>query len=294
MVVQRCLSSESVLEEFRVYMISRKKSVYTVIAYLGDIRRSLVCPQINGSENTGSTLAGFVTEDLEGMRRKGIPTTTYNRKVASVNAFLNFLKANGYVDSVDYLDVLPAPPRGIEVITPDQFERLMDTVPPYGFSRVRDRATFRLMRDTGITGEEASGICYGDFVLSADAKTGIKPIWRVETDLVLPISEPTDQEIRAYEDVWRKIGTEVKDRQKEPYFRNNSGEGISSRSVRRRFTYWLTEAGLPDMRPLALRYAFAKDQLDRGTSTENLAELLGISLGATRLLVRKLKQTDSR
>ena len=56
----------------------------------------------------------------------------------------------------------------------------------------------------------------------------------------------------------------------------------------------MTEAGLPDMRPLALRYAFAKDQLDRGTSTENLAELLGISLGATRLLVRKLKQTDSR
>jgi integrase/recombinase XerC len=171
-----------------------------------------------------------------------------------------------------------------KAITVDQVERLLSAPDDRDLLGARDRAILETLYSTGIRVSEVVGINRADV---NDAGESIIIRGKGRRERIVPLGSHALQALRHYVQMLdgelSKAGLAADP--DAPLFVNKHGTRLSSRSVRRKVSKYLTQVGLdPDISPHTIRHSFATHLLDNGADLRSVQELLGHqSLSSTQV-----------
>lgn len=211
---------------------------------------------------------------------------TMARKIATLRSFYKWMMKRGIVDAnpMQLIRTPKQPKRLPKAITVDQIERLLAAPDDHTLLGSRDRAILETLYSTGIRVSELVGINRGDLDETGEAII-IRGKGRKER--IVPLGSHALAALRHYITILDaeaiRTGGSVED--KSPLFVNKHGGRLSTRSVRRKVSKYLREAGLdPTISPHTLRHSFATHLLDNGADLRSVQELLGHqSLSTTQI-----------
>jgi integrase/recombinase XerC len=202
---------------------------------------------------------------------------TMARKIATLRSFHRWLDKCSLIDS-NPMVLIRTPrqnkrlPKAIDV---EQVERLLSAPDDKTLLGARDRAILETLYSTGIRVSELVGINRGDI---DEAGQALIVRGKGRKERVVPLGSHALAALRHYvgklDEQQHHQGTGIDP--KGPLFINKHGGRLSTRSVRRKVSKYLAQAGLdPDISPHTLRHSFATHLLDNGADLRSVQELLG-------------------
>ncbi|MDZ4755117.1 MAG: tyrosine recombinase XerC [Phycisphaerae bacterium] len=250
------------------------------------------------SANTAT--AKIVSADLEIIRgflakmgEQNYSAATMARKIATLRSFHKWMEKRGFIQNNPMLMIrTPKQAKRLpKAITVDQVERLLSAPDDRDLLGARDRAILETLYSTGIRVSEVVGINRADV---NDAGEAIIIRGKGRRERVVPLGSHALQALRHYVQMLdgelSKAGLAADP--DAPLFVNKHGTRLSSRSVRRKVSKYLTQVGLdPDISPHTIRHSFATHLLDNGADLRSVQELLGHqSLSSTQVYTHLTSQ----
>jgi integrase/recombinase XerC len=203
---------------------------------------------------------------------------TMARKIATLRSFYRWLDRQGFIKSNPML--LVRTPRQTKrlpkAINVEQVEKLLSAPDDRDLLGARDRAILETLYSTGIRVSELVGINHGDIDEPGQALI-VRGKGRRER--IVPLGTHAMAALTHYLKMLRQQSAEgrgISTNAGMPLFINKHGGRLSTRSVRRKVSKYLVQAGLePDISPHTLRHSFATHLLDNGADLRAVQELLG-------------------
>ena len=202
---------------------------------------------------------------------------TMARKIATLRSFYRWLDKQSLVPANPMLLIrTPRQNKRLpKAITVEQVEKLLSAPDDKALLGARDRAILETLYSTGIRVSELVGMNRGDI-----DETGQALIVRGKgkKERIVPLGSHALAAIAHYliklDQYQREQGQPIT--ADDPLFINKHGGRLSTRSVRRKVSKYLAEAGLdPSISPHTLRHSFATHLLDNGADLRSVQELLG-------------------
>lgn len=214
-----------------------------------------------------------IRQFLAHLSERGYSAATMARKIATLRSFHKWLQRFGII-SQNPMTLIRTPrqaKRLPKAITVNDVERLLaapDADTPLG---ARDRAMLETLYSTGIRVSELVGINMSDV---DEAGQALIVRGKGKRERIVPLGSHALRAISDWITMRDRVGRGG-DTQS-PLFINRDGGRISTRSVRRKLSKYLEEAGLdPSISPHTLRHSFATHLLDNGADLRAVQELLG-------------------
>jgi integrase/recombinase XerC len=218
--------------------------------------------------------------DIDRIRRflgqlseQGYSAATMARKIATLRSFHKWLQRFGVIDN-NPMTLIRTPrqakrlPKAIDVSDVERLLATPDAATPLG---ARDRAMLETLYSTGIRVSELVGIDLADV-----DETGQALIIRGKgkRERIVPLGSHALRAISDWIAIRDRVGRGGE--AQSPLFINRDGGRISTRSVRRKLSKYLEQAGLDSsISPHTLRHSFATHLLDNGADLRAVQELLG-------------------
>ncbi len=211
---------------------------------------------------------------------------TMARKIATLRSFHRWLDREHLIQTNPML-LIRTPrqdkrlPKAIDV---EQVEKLLAAPNDSELLGARDRGILETLYSTGIRVSELVGINRGDV---DDTGEAIIIRGKGKKERIVPLGSHALAALRHYISMLDTT-TQFPDLDRSadaPLFINKHGGRLSTRSVRRKVSKYLAQAGLdPDISPHTLRHSFATHLLDNGADLRSVQELLGHqSLSTTQI-----------
>ncbi len=212
---------------------------------------------------------------LENLGQQHYSSATMARKIATLRSFHRWLEKRGLITSNPMLMIRTPKqskrlPKAIDV---EQVEKLLSAPDDTNLLGARDRAILETLYSTGIRVSELVSINRGD-VDETGAALMVRGKGRKER--IVPLGSHALAALRHYATMLdeQMSGGEDAD-PTAPLFINKHGGRLSTRSVRRKVSKYLAQAGLdPNISPHTLRHSFATHLLDNGADLRSVQELL--------------------
>ena len=223
---------------------------------------------------------------LEHLSQQNYSPATMARKIATLRSFHRWLEKRGLITNNPMLMIRTPKqakrlPKAIDV---EQVEKLLAAPNDNTLLGARDRAILETLYSTGIRVSELVGINRGDV---DDPGQALIVMGKGKKERIVPLGSHALAAIRHYAGMLDHdlINTGHGPDPAAPLFINKHGGRLSTRSVRRKVSKYLTEAGLdPTISPHTLRHSFATHLLDNGADLRSVQELLGHqSLSTTQI-----------
>ena len=230
---------------------------------------------------------------LEHLSHQQYSPATMARKIATLRSFHRWLEKRSLIATNPMLMIRTPKqskrlPKAIDVI---QVEKLLSAPDHTNLLGARDRAILETLYSTGIRVSELVGINRGDI----DETSAILIVrGKGRRERIVPLGSHALAALRHYVgmlDALANSSAQGPDPQA-PLFINKHGGRLSTRSVRRKVSKYLAQAGLdPNISPHTLRHSFATHLLDNGADLRSVQELLGHqSLSTTQVYTHLTSQ----
>ncbi len=218
-----------------------------------------------------------VRKFLEHLSRQHYSPATMARKIATLRSFHRWLEKRGLIATNPMLMIRTPKqskrlPKAIDV---EQVEKLLSAPDDGTLLGSRDRAILETLYSTGIRVSELVGINRGD-IDETEAALIVRGKGRKER--IVPLGSHAVAALRHYASALdvELARTGQRGDHESPLFINKHGGRLSTRSVRRKVSKYLAQAGLdPNISPHTLRHSFATHLLDNGADLRSVQELLG-------------------
>ena len=234
-----------------------------------------------GATTVTATMLGM---DVAGIRRflehltlQQYSPATMARKIATLRSFHRWLEKCNLITNNPMLMIRTPKqskrlPKAIDV---EQVEKLLSAPDDSNLLGARDRAILETLYSTGIRVSELVGINRIDI---DDTSAALIVRGKGRKERLVPLGSHAVAALRHYTAM---LDAELTRNNKTPdhhaaMFINKHGGRLSTRSVRRKVSKYLTQAGLdPNISPHTLRHSFATHLLDNGADLRSVQELLG-------------------
>ncbi|MHC4416839.1 MAG: tyrosine recombinase XerC [Planctomycetota bacterium] len=214
---------------------------------------------------------------LEHLSQQHYSPATMARKIATLRSFHRWLEKRGLITNNPMLMIrTPKQSKRLpKAIAVEQVEKLLSAPDDTNLLGARDRAILETLYSTGIRVSELVGINRSDI-----DETGAALIVRGKgrRERIVPLGSHALAALRHYTAILdaEQRGTPQERDPAAPLFINKHGGRLSTRSVRRKVSKYLAQAGLdPNISPHTLRHSFATHLLDNGADLRSVQELLG-------------------
>ncbi len=204
---------------------------------------------------------------------------TQNYYMIALRAFLKFLRKRE-IESIspEKIELAKLPERELDLITPAELERLMDSADGTDEKDLRDKAILELLFSTGLRVSELCSLD-SDIDLSQDSFSIRGKGDKVRVVFLSPTAKAA---VAAYLKARKDMG--------EALFVNTRSDNsipsrLTSRSVERIMKKYAMKAGIAKkMTPHILRHVFATDLLNNGADIRSVQQLLGhASINTTQI-----------
>ncbi len=225
------------------------------------------------SEHIISADTEYLRSFLAYLAESNYSPATMARKIATLRSFYRWLERGGCIET-NPMTLIRTPrqkrrlPKAIGV---EEIEKLLSAPNDKTLLGARDRAIMETLYSTGIRVSELVGINFGDI-----DETGQAIIIRGKgrKERIVPLGTHAMAAISHYIGILQ--GNNVASEGEDPLFINKHSTRLSTRSVRRKVSKYLEQAGLdPSISPHTLRHSFATHLLDNGADLRSVQELLG-------------------
>jgi integrase/recombinase XerC len=274
----------------------RRASAHTRKAYLGDLatfaayaaEQRVALPAV-----TPMIIRGWLARASE-----AAGPTSLGRKLSALRTFYRFLVREGLAASNPARQIAtPRKPKRLPTVLPaDEVSALVEAPARRGGEpeeaggagplALRDAAFLELLYASGLRVSELVGLDLPDLDLSQRL---VRVLGKRNKERVVPFGRPAEAALRRWLDAARPAlaaGPDFGRRQgsSSALFLNYRGGRLSTRSIARRLSRWVTAAGLPrHVHPHVLRHCFATHLLEDGADLRGIQELLGhASLSTTQ------------
>ncbi len=209
------------------------------------------------------------------LRHANRQPATVNRKLAALRAYFAFCKASGYraddlpTDGVRRVAEQPAGPRWF---LKREVNGLIRAVERHGRGpiRLRDLAIILTLRHTGVRVGELVSLTVPDVTLGQRGGH-LRVRGKGNKERIVPLNHEVRQALAA----WLAVRAERPDHaDHDGIFLGQRGP-LSTHGIEVLVTKYARHAGLPALRPHALRHSFAKHLLDAGEDLVTVQTLLG-------------------
>lgn len=214
---------------------------------------------------------------VDPMKRK-----TQNYYLIALRAYLKYIRKRGVVSlSPEVIELAKVPERSLDLITPNELERLMkapDAKTPQG---LRDRAILELLFSTGLRISELTGLSIDDVDLNRDE---FSVRGKGDKVRVVFLSDSAKKSISDY----LKSRKDMDEALFIQYGKNAKGAKdlrLSPRAVQRTLKTYAAIAGITrKVSPHVIRHSFATDLLSNGADIRSVQALLGhANIGTTQI-----------
>lgn len=214
---------------------------------------------------------------VEPMKRK-----TQNYYLIALRAFLKYIRKRGVSSlSPESIELAKVSERSLDLITPQELDRLMKAPDPTTPQGLRDRAILELLFSTGLRISELCNLSTDDVDLTRDE---FSVRGKGDKIRVVFLSESAKKAIREYlhtrkdmdDALFVQYGKNVK---------RASALRLSVRGVQRMLKVYAAKAGITrKVTPHVIRHSFATDLLSNGADLRSVQALLGHAhIGTTQI-----------
>lgn len=200
-------------------------------------------------------------------------TATMARKIATLRSFHKWLERTGAITH-NPMTIIRTPRQSRRLpkaITVADVEKLLAAPESATLLGSRDRAMLETLYSTGIRVSELVGI---NMQHVDEPGQALIVSGKGRRERIVPLGTHALRAIADWITTRRRHGHELL--ADEPLFINRHGTRLSTRSVRRKVSKYLDQAGLdPGISPHTLRHSFATHLLDNGADLRAVQELLG-------------------
>ena len=214
---------------------------------------------------------------VEPMKRR-----TQNYYLIALRAFLKYLRKRGIESlSPERIELAKVPERSLDLITPQELDRLMKAPDTKELVGLRDRAILALLFSTGLRISELTALSIDDVDLSRDE---FSVRGKGDKIRVVFLSDQAKQAIRDY----LKARKDMHDALFVQYGKNAKNANdlrLSPRAVQRMLKHYAAKAGITrKVTPHVIRHSFATDLLSNGADLRSVQALLGHAhIGTTQV-----------
>ena len=213
---------------------------------------------------------------LEHLSHQQYSPATMARKIATLRSFHRWLEKRSLIATNPMLMIRTPKqskrlPKAIDV---EQVEKLLSAPDHTNLLGARDRAILETLYSTGIRVSELVGINRGDI---DDTGAALIVRGKGRRERIVPLGSHALAALRHYGSFLdNETNSNGQTDTDAPLFINKHGGRLSTRSVRRKVSKYLTQAGLDtNISPHTLRHSFATHLLDNGADLRSVQELLG-------------------
>ena len=217
-----------------------------------------------------------------GRRVEPMKRRTQNYYLIALRAFLKYLRKRGIESlSPERIELAKVPERSLDLITPQELDRLMKAPDTKELVGLRDRAILALLFSTGLRISELTALSIDDVDLSRDE---FSVRGKGDKIRVVFLSDQAKQAIRDY----LKARKDMHDALFVQYGKNAKNANdlrLSPRAVQRMLKHYAAKAGITrKVTPHVIRHSFATDLLSNGADLRSVQALLGHAhIGTTQV-----------
>ena len=264
--------SETFIQQFADYLrVERGLAVNTVKSYSRDLAGFTDFLEDSHLDSVLEATRLNITEYLAHLRRRGLASSTVDRKTDSLRSFYRFLTAERYteddptrlIESARSWSKLPG------VLSVEEMQSLLEqpnTSKPLG---LRNMVVLEIMYATGLRVSELTGLRITDL----NPEIGyLRCLGKGNKERVVPIGSKALAAVKEYLDSGRPLLNPEGDY----LLVNNRGKKLTRDGVLRIIKKLAKSAGIQkNVSPHTLRHCFATHLLERGADLRSLQEMLG-------------------
>lgn len=257
----------NILEDyFRYLRIERAMSPNTASAYRSDVAFFL--------DSAGVTPDRIAPDDIIAYlaTRTGYSKRSQARLLSALKSFFNYLAAERMIKE-NPCDMVDAPKIGRylpEVLSVEEVEKIMDSVPLSDVAGLRDRAVLEVLYGCGLRVSEVVGLKISDVFVK---EKFVRVVGKGDKQRLVPIDGIALDFVGRY----LEVRPEPYDRESEDIlFLNRSGRKLSRVSVFKMVKRQALIAGIgKEISPHTFRHSFATHLIENGADLRAVQEMLG-------------------
>ncbi len=219
---------------------------------------------------------------IKGQNQSTMKKSTQNYYLIALRVFLKYLiKREISTLSPDKIELAKTKERSLDLITPEELNRLLSSPDRTNLKNLRDKAILELFFSTGLRVSELAGLnrdldlSKGEFSIRGKGEK-IRVVFLSETArnaIKEYLSKRKDIEEAMFVNISRK-----KQSQKNPQKILSENNRLTSRSLERIVKYYAIKAGISKkVTPHIIRHSFATDLLQNGADIRSVQIMLGHS-----------------
>lgn len=257
----------NILEDyFRYLRIERAMSPNTASAYRSDVAFFLDSAVVPPDRITPDDIIAYLAT------RTGYSKRSQARLLSALKSFFNYLAAERMIKE-NPCDMVDAPKIGRylpEVLSVEEVEKIMDSVPLSDVAGLRDRAVLEVLYGCGLRVSEVVGLKISDVFVK---EKFVRVVGKGDKQRLVPIDGIALDFVGRY----LEVRPEPYDRESEDIlFLNRSGRKLSRVSVFKMVKRQALIAGIgKEISPHTFRHSFATHLIENGADLRAVQEMLG-------------------
>ena len=202
-----------------------------------------------------------------------VSAKTVQGHVRALKAFSTWLYRESHTEEnrLQSMKLPKAPAKLIEPLTPDEIQKIIDSIDIHSYTGIRNHALLITLLDTGIRESEITGITLDDLNLQDGC---IKVMGKGAKERIVPIGRYTHMVLSDY---MRKTRPEPADNGCNALFLSWHGTPITANTIKLTFSRLSTKSGVHKLHAHLCRHTFATRFLINGGDVFTLQQILGHS-----------------
>lgn len=266
--------------------IEKGRSINTVMNYDRYLVRFIMFAKVKNPEDITYNIVReyrlWLNRQLASESKRGVPSSTLKRRtqnyyLIALRAFLKYLAREGVtVLSPEKIELAKTPDRELDLISPQDLDRLLATPSGTDLAALRDKAILELLFSTGMRVSELCSLSRDIDLLRDEFSVRGKG----EKVRVVFLSDSAKDAIKEYlnkrTDVDDSLFIHIGRGGEQALAKKEGSLRLTPRSVERLVKYYAVKAGITKkVTPHVIRHSFATDLLQNGADIRSVQALLG-------------------